>query len=67
MFEIARADEALWMPIQANRSLVPEEATLLEWDSSLFPPGTYVIQLVVTTTEGDEYPPCRIPIRIGTP
>jgi len=67
MFEIARADEALWMPIQANRSLVPEESTLLEWDTSLFPPGTYVIQLVVTTTEGEEYPPCRIPIRIGTP
>jgi len=67
MFEIARADEALWMPIQANRSLVPEESTLLEWNTSLFPPGTYVIQLVVTTTDGEEYPPCRVPIRIGTP
>jgi hypothetical protein len=67
MFEIARAEEALWMPIQANRSLVPEEDTLLDWDSSLFPPGSYVIQLVVTKTDGEEYPPCRVPIRIGTP
>lgn len=67
MFEIARADEALWMPIQANRTLVPEESTLLEWNTSLFPPGTYVIQLVVTTTDGEEYPPCRVPIRIGAP
>lgn len=66
MFEIARAEEALWMPIQANRTLVPEEATLLEWNSSLFPPGSYVLQLVVTKTDGEEYPPCRVPIRIGS-
>lgn len=62
--EIARVQDGLWLPIQANRVLVPEEATLVTWDSSLFPPGDYVIQLVVTTNDGDEYPPCRIPIRI---
>jgi hypothetical protein len=67
VFEIARAEEALWMPIQANRAPAIEESTLLEWDSSLFPPGSYVIQLVVTTTDGEEYPPCRVPIRIGAP
>jgi len=67
MFEIAKAEEALWLPIQANRTLSPEESTLLEWDSSLFIPGSYVIQLVVTTSEGEEYDPCRIPIRIGNP
>ena len=67
MFEIAKAEEALWLPIQANRTLSPEESTLLEWDSSLFPPGSYVIQLVVTTNDGEEYDPCRIPIRIANP
>jgi hypothetical protein len=67
MFEIARSEEELWLPIQANRTLAPEEATLLEWDSSLFPPGSYVIQLVVTKSNGEEYPPCRIPIKIGNP
>jgi len=67
MFEIAKAEEALWLPIQANRTLSPEESTLLEWDSSLFPPGSYVIQLVVTTNDGEEYDPCRVPIRIGNP
>jgi len=67
VFEIAKAEEALWMPIQANRAPAIEESTLLEWDSSLFPPGSYVIQLVVTTTDGEEYPPCRVPIRIGAP
>lgn len=63
--EIARVQDGLWLPIQANRVLVPEDAALVEWDSSLFPPGDYVLQLVVTTNDGDEYPPCRIPIRIG--
>lgn len=63
--EIARVQDGLWLPIQANRVLVPEDAPLVEWDSSLFPPGDYVIQLVVTTNEGNEYPPCRIPIRIA--
>jgi hypothetical protein len=67
MFEIAKAEEALWLPIQANRTLSPEENTLLEWDSSLFPPGSYVIQLVVTTNDGEEYDPCRVSIRIGNP
>lgn len=67
MFEIARAEEELWLPIQANRTLAVEETTLLEWDSSLFPPGSYVIQLVVTKSDGEEYPPCRVPIRIGNP
>jgi hypothetical protein len=65
IFEIARAEEELWLPIQAARSLVLEESTLLEWDSSLFPPGSYVIQLIVTKNDGEEYSPCRIPIRIG--
>ena len=60
MFEIARSEEELWLPIQANRTLAPEEVTLLEWDSSLFPPGNYVFQLVVTKSDGEEYPPCRI-------
>lgn len=66
MFEIARAEEELWLPVQAQRSLAPEESVLLEWDTSLFPPGSYVIQLVVTKSDGQEYSPCRIPIRIGT-
>ncbi|MBN2044031.1 MAG: hypothetical protein JW757_03345 [Anaerolineales bacterium] len=66
MVEWARADAALWTTIQTNRNLVPEEGVLLEWDTSLFSPGSYVIQLVVTDTDGQEYPPCRIPLQIGS-
>ena len=66
IIELAKAEEALWLPIQAHRTLVPEEGLLMEWDSSLTPPGSYVIQLRVTTHDGADYEPCRVPIRIGT-
>jgi hypothetical protein len=66
MVEWARSDAALWTTIQTNRNLVREEGLLLEWDTSLFPPGSYVIQLVVTDSDGEEYPPCRIPLQIGS-
>jgi hypothetical protein len=65
MVEWARADAALWTTIQTNRNLIPAEDVLLEWDTSLFSPGSYVIQLVVTNSDGQEYPPCRIPLQIG--
>ena len=58
--------EPLWTTIQTNRNLVVEEDVLLEWDTSLFSPGAYVIQLVVTDSDGQEYEPCRIPIQIGS-
>jgi len=65
VIEYARADVELWNPITSSRALVPEESVLLEWDTSFSPPGSYVIQLVVTKNDGSEYAPCRIPIRIG--
>lgn len=65
VIEYARADIELWNPITSSRALVPEESVLLEWDTSFSPPGSYVIQLVVSKNDGSEYDPCRIPIRIG--
>jgi len=65
MVEWARSDAALWTTIQTNRNLVLEEGLLLEWDTSLLSPGLYVVQLVVTDSDGQEYDPCRIPIQIG--
>jgi hypothetical protein len=65
-FELASAHEEIWKPIQVFRSLVREEGPLYEdWDTSIWPPGAYVIQIVVTESDGTAYPPCRIPIRIG--
>ena len=65
VIEYARSDIELWNPITSSRALVPEESVLLEWDTSFSPPGSYVIQLVVSKNDGSEYEPCRIPIRIG--
>jgi hypothetical protein len=66
-FELAQAHEEIWKAIQVFKSQVFEEGPLYEdWDTSIWPPGSYVIQIVVTKRDGDACPPCRIPIRIGS-
>jgi hypothetical protein len=65
VIEYAQAEAELWNPIFSSRVLVPEERTLLEWDTTFSPPGSYVIQLVVTDNDMEEFPPCRIPVRIS--
>ncbi|MGD8457603.1 MAG: hypothetical protein PVF83_14565 [Anaerolineales bacterium] len=65
-FELAPAYEEIWKPIQVFKTLVKEEGPLYEdWDTSIWPPGAYVIQIVVTQSDGTAYLPCRIPIQIG--
>lgn len=66
-FEVARADEELWLTIQAGRSIVRDDVLVENWDTSRLPPGDYVLQLVITDRQGDEFPPCRIPVRIDVP
>lgn len=63
-FEIARSQEELWRTIRAGRNPIKDNYLMEDWDTSLFPPGDYVIQLVVTDNEGTEEPKCRIPVRI---
>ncbi len=66
-FELAQAHEEIWKAIQVFKSKMVEEGPLYEnWDTSIWPPGSYVIQIVVTESDGDAYPPCRIPIQIGS-
>ena len=66
--EISRAQEELWRTIQAGRDLVMEESPLIEeWDTSIFPPDNYVLQLVVLDSDRGEYTPCRLLIRIESP
>lgn len=67
VIQFAKPNAELWTSIQASRTLVPEEATLAVWDTTRWPVDSYVLQLVVTTSDGEEYPPCRVPIRIGNP
>ena len=66
-FEVARAEEALWLTIQAGRNPVFDDVLVENWDSSRLPPGDYVLQLVVTNNAGEEFPACRIPVRIESP
>ncbi|MBX3003017.1 MAG: hypothetical protein KF828_03605 [Anaerolineales bacterium] len=66
-FEVARAEEELWLTIQAGRSIVREGALVENWDTSRLPNGEYVLQLVVTDSSGRELPPCRVPVRIEAP
>ena len=64
VIEYAQANSALWNPIFSSRVLVPEESTLLEWDTTTSPSGSYIIQLVVTDNDMTEFAPCQIPIQI---
>ena len=67
-FEYAPVAEEIWISIKAFRTQVPEEGPVFEdWDTSIYSPGSYVIQLVVFESDGDQYTPCRIPILIGNP
>lgn len=66
-FEVARAEEELWLTIQAGRSIIRDGVLVENWDTSRLPTGNYVLQLVVTDNNGTELPPCRIPVRIEAP
>lgn len=66
-FEVARAEEELWLTIQAGRNVVRDGVLVENWDTSRLPAGDYVLQLLVTDSSGAELPPCRIPVRIELP
>ena len=66
-FEVARADEELWLTIQAGRNIIRDDVLVENWDTSRLPIGNYVLQLLVTNNDGQELPPCRIPVRIEAP
>lgn len=62
--ERSRADEELFLTIQAGRTVVRDGVLVESWDTTSLPPGSYVLQLVVTDSAGEELPPCRIPVQI---
>ena len=66
-FEVARSEEELWLTIQAGRNVVRDGVLVENWDTSRLPVGDYVLQLVVTDSEGAELAPCRIPVHIEMP
>jgi hypothetical protein len=64
--EYARAEEELWLTIQAGRNIVRDGVLVEAWDTSRLPTGGYVLQLIVINNAGQELEPCRIPVRITT-
>ncbi len=64
-FEVARAEEELWLTIQAGRAVVRDGVLVENWDTSRLPVGNYVLQLVATDSDGKELEPCRVPVHIG--
>jgi hypothetical protein len=66
-FEVARAEEELWLTIQVGRAIVEDGVLIENWDTSRLPVGDYALQLIATDNEGGELAPCRIPVRIEAP
>jgi hypothetical protein len=65
--DIAKSQQELWSTFQAGSSVVIDNVLDDNFDSSLFTPGEYVIQLVIVNAEGESQTPCRIPIIIAAP
>lgn len=62
--EVARREEPLWLTIQAGRNPVINDVLVATWDSSMMPPGDYILQLVIVDSQGSSLEPCRVPIQI---
>jgi hypothetical protein len=62
--EYARVQDSLWLPIRVKHNIIINGLLVEDWDTSPIPPGDYVLQLLVTSSDGVEYDACRVPIRI---
>jgi hypothetical protein len=58
-YEIARPGETIWLPLQVGRD-IKQEAVLGNWDTSVLPPGEYMLRLVVSDNQGNALEPCMI-------
>lgn len=63
-FEVSARGADTWSTIFAGRD--PKvEALLGVWDTRGLTPGDYDLRLVVTNGQGQEQPPCIIPVSVG--
>ncbi len=65
-YEYTALSTEQWSPIAAGRDVV-REGTIGLWDTSQLTPGDYQLRLVATDNEGNELPPCVIPVRVAAP
>lgn len=62
-YEVAQQGSENWATIAASRD-AKRNQPLGAWDTSTLTPGDYQLRLIVTDNEGQEYPPCIIPVRV---
>ncbi len=65
-YEFALIGTDIWSTIQADRKIKQEEP-LGSWDTSEISPGDYNLRLMVTDNQGNELPPCIVPLRVAAP
>lgn len=65
-YEYAPLNGGAWSTVQAGRSS-GQDIELGRWDTSLLPAGEYLLRLVVTDNDQQEYPPCVITVRVAAP
>ncbi len=65
-YEYAQAGSDAWSTVKAGRNS-GQDVELGDWNTALLAPGDYLLRLVVTDNDGQEYPPCVIPVRVAAP
>ncbi len=65
-YEYAPLGSEAWSTVKAGRTS-GREIEIGDWNTSLLVPGEYLLRLVVTDNDGQEYPPCVIPVRVAAP
>lgn len=65
-YEYAQAGSDAWSTVKAGRNS-GREIEIGDWNTALLVPGDYLLRLVVTDHDGQEYPPCVVPVRVAAP
>ena len=65
-FEMRLQDAADWLTILAGNQ-PKQDAVLGTWNTSLLPPGSYQLGLVVTDNTGKSLPPCIVSVLVAPP
>jgi hypothetical protein len=74
-YEYSLQSEINWLTIQAGVATatpIPDnpksdDFVLGIWNTTLMTPGDYLLRLVIVDNQGNDYPPCVIPLQISPP
>jgi len=62
-YEVSQRGSQVWATIQAGNEIKTNEPLGL-WDTTELEPGDYLLRLVVTDNNGENYEPCVVPVRV---